>query len=225
MDITYDKTNESAYKYQESVHDRVADICEPLNQYFGINVFIYTKVFFDGRYFVTSNQLKFSKFDLQYAIEDVGLSNISDIHSTPLTARNSDPFGQVTPFLWPSVPNSQVSQALYDYGLWHGFTMAKMSPEWTEFWSFLNNRDSDPFQEKYICHQEVLSTFIRFFNTCAADIVTCDERDIHKIGFYKNAHKLPHELPGCEEDITVNAFLEELRKKSKYLHKIKPEFT
>ena len=37
MVVMYDKTNESACKYQESMNDAVSDICEPLVEYFGLS--------------------------------------------------------------------------------------------------------------------------------------------------------------------------------------------
>src|SRR4051812_29330783 len=61
---SYDKTNALAYKYQESVCDRIIDICKPLTQYFGIKLFGYYKIFLDGRYFFTSTDLNLSGFIL-----------------------------------------------------------------------------------------------------------------------------------------------------------------
>ena len=48
MESAYDKTNVSAYKYQESVHERVADMCEPLTQYFGVKLSCSPKIKPDG---------------------------------------------------------------------------------------------------------------------------------------------------------------------------------
>ena len=42
---SYDKTNESLYRYQESVHGRIVNICDPLDRHLGISLFCHSRVY------------------------------------------------------------------------------------------------------------------------------------------------------------------------------------
>ena len=70
--------------------------------------------------------------------------------------------------------------------------------------------------------------FVQFFNASASEIINCDTRNQDKLGFYKNVHIMHEALFenafSKNETISINNFLEALRKKSKHLHKVKPEF-
>ena len=221
MDIPYDKTNESAYKYQEVVNDRIIDICNPLTKYFGIKLFGYTRVFFDGGYFFSCNNLDFLKLVLHHALKDTDVSNMTV--NTPIRCRSTSQ--TLTSLLWSEMPSSQTGQLVYDYGFWHGFNFARILPDYTEIWTFMGDKESSELDILYRDNQKALLKFVHFFNASASDIISCEAPYKGKLGFYKNANNLPRELPGCKGNIAVNSFLEELHKKSKYLHKIKPELT
>ena len=62
MTSSYDKTNESAYKYHESVYNRVVDICHPLEEHLGVRYFAYSRFFIDGRLIWHCNQLNFWQY-------------------------------------------------------------------------------------------------------------------------------------------------------------------
>ena len=70
MNAYHDKSNISAYKYNESVSDTIADICRPLSELFGTTLFSYTKSFLDGRLFYIANQLDFSKLNFQFLLQE-----------------------------------------------------------------------------------------------------------------------------------------------------------
>ena len=221
MDISYDKTNESAYKYTESIHENIVDIIRPLKKYFGIKEFQHSKVFFDGRVFFLGSELKYIKFALQFILLHQGWLMWSE--TTPLQCAPTK--NQLVPLLWPTTPNSPITYALQGHGLWHGITFCKIHKDHLELWGFIGDLESAGLLDLYIRNQDTLLKFIHFFKINAADIIKCAEEDEHNIGFIKCTKFLPRELPNQAETISTNAFLEELRKKSKHLHKVKPEFT
>ena len=221
MGNTYDKTNELAYKYLESAHDKIVDICMPLKRYLGIKDFQHGKIFFDGRTFFIGNELVYAKFLLQFILEQEDY--LVWRNNTPLQRISTQ--DQLTPLLWPENPDCLIAHGLRNYGLWHGIAFCKIHHDHLEFWWFIGDLESFGLRDLYIRNQDTLLKFIQFFKVNAADIIRCAGGDEYKMGTLKCTKLLPREFPNQAETFTINSFLEELRRKSKYLHKIKPEFT
>ena len=216
-----DKTNESAYKYQESVYNDIAEICRPLSEYLSIKAFGYGKVFFDGRYFFINNQSDLSRNYLQFILqEDVNIF-------TGRSMRPPDITQQITTIAWPAMTSSPTMQFLYSHGFWSGFSFGRMLPDSMEYWTFLGDKESSNDMYSFcLDNQNTLLKFIQYFNVRAQKIIQCEEGDEYKFGFYKNGYKTLEELQRLHpKDIAINGFLEALRKNSKYLHNIKPELT
>ena len=219
---SYDKTNESAYKYLQSVSDEVTRICEPLALHSAIKMFGYGRVFFDGRYIAVNNQPYFSKCLFQFILQE----NSNLFENTAITIPSYT--GQIVPLVAPTSPNSSHAMRFrYEKGFWPPCFFIRTLSDSIEYWCFWGGKDhSNNIQEFFTSHQKCLLKFVHFFNASAENMIKYSQGDEHKLGFYKCGNKALEtvQLLNCSS-ITANTFLEDLRKKSKYLHKIKPELT
>ena len=222
---SYDKTNESAYKYMKNVAKDLATLSAPLSEYLGIKMFGYARVFSDDRYIVVNNRLDFSKYFLQFILEEDS-SHLRAEDFTPLQLSLAP--GEMIPWICSETPKSKMAQFKQHHGLGLEFLFTRKLPDSMEYWIFSGDKESSNIRDFFIRNKDTLLKFVRFFNASNADIIKYGGEDEERIGFYKGGHNFVKELQqrtSAHERLAINAFLEELNKKSKYLHKVKPEFT
>ena len=218
MDIAYDKTNVSAYKYQENVHDHIVDICSPLREYFGIKLFAYYKIFPDGKYFFTSTNLDLSRFILDIVTQ----KNCTFWEGAVLLDHLNGP-GNTTPLIGPTFPKCPMDQGTYDLGFWNWVDFVRISSGTIEAWWLAGDTEASNLQSFCMKNYRSFLEFTKLFNTSAAHIIDCEENTKQKVGFHQL--KPPEILQTHHESEIIESFLKDIRKKSKYLHKIKPELT
>ena len=215
-----DQTNVSAHTYQESVTDDIVELCRPLSEHLGIEMFSYIRVFFDGRCFFITNQLDFSRNYFQFILkEDASLLIDKSVQNLFIPQ-------QILPIFWPAIPTSKTMHFLYNHGFWPGFSFGRKRQDSIEYWTFLGNKEySTDMHRFYLCNQDVLLKFIHYFNMHAQNIIKCEEGDKYKLSFYKKRHKAEEELVLSTYNPAINSFLKELRKNSIHLCKATPELT
>ena len=143
-----DKTNYLLFKYKESIHADVELICSPLVENLGIPGFGYKRIYPDGRYFSSSKCLAWEKVQAQHVYDnsliwDGGAQLAKDKGPSPV------------PLLWPSQPNSDLTEFIYDQNGLTGISFAKYSPEVTEFWEFAGSNHNTFLRDFF--------TIMRFF--------------------------------------------------------------
>ena len=202
--------------------DEVIRVCEPLTSHFSVKMFGYGRVFFDGRYIAVNNQTCFSKYLFQFILQE----NSNLFEKTTLTVPSYT--GQIIPLFVSTSPNSSSAmQFRYENGFWPPCFFIRTLPDSIEYWCFWGDKGSpNNMQEFFMRNKTCLLKFVQFFNISAESIIKYSQGDKHKVGFYKCGDKALETVQLLNhKSAAINAFLEDLHKKSKYLHKIKPELT
>ena len=224
MDVAYDKTNESMYKYMENVCEDIGNISAPLSEYLGIKMFGYGRVFFDGRYIAVNEQLNFSKALFQFILTE----NVAHLRAKDFIPLQLSSVQGIIPWVESETPKSKMGQFRNYHGFRIGIYFERMLSDSMEYWIFSGDKESPNIRDFCVRNYDTFLKFIHFFNTSRAEIIKYGLGDEHKVGFFNGGCKFIKELQSivpAHETLAINAFLEELQKKSKYLHKIKPGLT
>ena len=183
MDII--STNKKAIEYYKTVAQRLQNFCKPLNDYLGIPLFLYYKVYNDSRYVYLSNDMNFAE---QY------ISSIS-YESTYFRAylNNNCSYKQK---LWPRVPESKSMELVVRNGYWHGISLIEENKDNLIFYDFIAHNHNSTINEFYIQQSYILGKFIDYFKkTFAKDVLIDIEKNLL---IYKDGHSVY--LPTYEMD-------------------------
>ena len=209
-----DKTNYSAYKFQESVLGEFSDVCAPLFRYFGSSTFSYMKFFSDGSYLSLNNSLPWQK----YYFENIRCNGDAEWEDCSLLsyAHNLDTF---VPFMWPKAPCSQLTQRLYDSDIWNGFGYIKQTSDCVEMWCVNSAVTNTPHRDFWIRNKQTLLEFIYHFNSALSDALSVDNNTVSKLAFYKEGCAWSNFLSPKQADVFSNQQLDEALNKCQSRYK------
>lgn len=199
-----DDRNLSAYQYSLANFEQFSAICQPLVNHLQVKHFSYIKMFPDSSYLHFSTEPSWQKF---YYENILHTSIILDGESL---IKEPDVEGGLIQTFWPIEPNSQLTQAVYDYGFWGGLIFTKFSADHTERWVFSSNRSESKLIGFYMQNISLLLKFIEYFNYRAHDLIKTDSENRHKLAIFKNGIIYPKAQPNLRLDLSVEQFLNEI---------------
>ena len=202
--FTIEEQNYRAFKYQESISDRLNNICEPLVNHLNTPIFGYMRFFSDGQYLTLTNQLSYQE------------SYFENVHSNSLVwgehiYQNQD----FKIWLWPQNPEIESMKFVYEKNFWNGISITKISDNSLESWCFASDRSSTQMQNFYLRNTDILRTFIHHFNAQAADIIHINEHNHHKLSRYKNGLIWPESDHSYKEQSNIRNFLDAIKNATK----------
>ena len=189
-------SNKQAIEYQQSISSRIANFCKPLNDYLGIALFVYFKIYKDGSYISLSNDKK---------ITETYLSTIDhDVLYFQNYLKNNNNKKMIIACL--ENPITQGMQLYHDNDYIYGLSIITEDNE-TEFeiCCFIANKNNSQINEFYFRYYSILEKFSKSFKTSFADELTRAEQYKAK---YKNGFDFY--IPEYHENSIpdIQAFLE-----------------
>ena len=184
-----DKTNYTSFKYKEVIHDQIISICSPLTEGLSIPGFGYKQIYPDGRYFSWSRCLQWEQIQSQH----VHHNSLSWEGGVQLSAKDNDT--SPVPLLWPSQPNSDLTQLIHDQNGLTGISFAKYSPVVTEFWEFAGSNNNDFLRDFFTKKHDILQHFIQYFNVKASHIINVKDQEYEKFSVYRDGVEYPETSP------------------------------
>lgn len=168
--------NKDAIVYYQSIYSRIEDFCKPLNDYFGIALFIYYKVYKDGSYITLSNDESISKAYLST------INNDAFYFQNYLENQTNNKM-----ILWcPENSFTQGMQIYRDKDYWHGLSIiTKQSEGEIELCCYIANKNYSRINEFYIKHSNILNRFAQQFKATFANTLAKSElyKAKYKSGF------------------------------------------
>lgn len=200
INIEIEEQNHKAYKYQETISDRIVDVCKPLANSLGVPHFSYTCFYHDGSYYSSKNNLDFQK---DYFL---------NLNSNALTwgdCIGAGPDGLET-MLWPQKPQIEPMKFVHRRGLWNGISFSKKGKNRVENWCFVGDLSSTELQSFLLRNLPALKMFIEYFNVKTFDIISKNVQSKQNLARFKNGFIL-NENKRIEEIEKVNKFLKDIR--------------
>lgn len=174
--------NDSAFKFSESVVNVITDLSEPFLSNFGLNTFIYGRIFYDGRYVFFTNNIDWAKNWYQniYTIENTSLHGF--LQNVPLGEKPGY-------HLWSSISHAdKIEQAHHRFGLWYGFDIHYRLTDSIEGWSFSTNsmnqwKNQNKLNDFYLNNINIFHRFQLYFKEKLGSVIEIKDRN--KIANFK----------------------------------------
>jgi DNA-binding CsgD family transcriptional regulator len=168
--------NKQAIEYQQSVSSRIVDFCNPLNDYLGISLFVYYKVYKDGSYVALSNNKELTK---RY---------ISSINHDAIFFQNYLKNNSNKKMILACLENpiSAGMQIYHDNDYIYGLSViTEHNEDAIEICCFIANKNNSQINEFYFRHPSILEKFSESFKINFADELTKAElcKAVYKNGF------------------------------------------
>jgi DNA-binding CsgD family transcriptional regulator len=145
-------TNKYAADYNNSAAQKLINFCKPLRDYFGVQLFVYFKVFSDGSYVILSNDVNYAK------------NYCAKIHAEHACIHKwTKVVGQKNIALWSRDPSKESMQLTLDIGYWNCMSMFEQTDDYIESAIFGADKDNEQINEFYIRHNRVLEHFFECF--------------------------------------------------------------
>lgn len=162
--------NKAAFDYNCAVHSELMSICKPLFANFGIKNFRYMKMYNNYKYISLGTNLKYLEAYLQNIDQPGRLFEPSEIYSKGIMDNS-----KLCHFLWPNQYHSDEKDPLfnlmYEFDVWHGFTISRAIENYVEIWSFTADKSSTGMTQFYMNNQNILDCFVLYFDLKIQDIV------------------------------------------------------
>ena len=195
--------NKQAIEYQQSLSSRIVDFCKPLNDYLGISLFTYFKVYpKESSYITFSNDIKLTR---EYCTK---IHNDTIYFQQYLEGNNKSRL-----ILWPQDPLNLATNLIFKRGYWHGMNViTHIDNDMIEGCGFVSHKNNARINEFYIKHHDVLEKFVEHFKITFADKIAQAElcKAKHKDGFALNLpeyqkNNLPDNIKEFLEAIGTNS--------------------
>ena len=163
-----DPINKSALEYNISVAPILRDVCAPLFNNFGLNVFTYSHFFNDGTYVDLCTHAKWhERYIAPYASSDFVRSHVKGVYDK-----------EIKYILWDNAPSpardkihSNFIADSCGFDIWHGFSMYRHNKKSVEAWHFATTKENSRVINFYLNNIKILNRFILYFQDKAADII------------------------------------------------------
>jgi hypothetical protein len=151
--------NRNALEYYQNIYPLIKNFCLPLNDYFSLPLFVYVKVYKNGKYLLITNDNKLQ----QDYLNNVKYSNI--FFDDYLTCK-----GTYDSIIWPSNPQNECMQTYFDHGYWHGITfITNKSEQFVEATCFLGDKNNPRIMDLYYKHSLILEKVSNHFKKTFVD--------------------------------------------------------
>lgn len=175
--------NKKAVELLSRFSQSIKNFCCPLNEYLGISLFIYFKIYHDATYITLSNDFNLTE---EYCLN---IHNDNLYFQRYLEKESKSRF-----ILWPQEPNNLGMRIFFNRNYWHGLNILRLNNDNIEGCSFLSNKDNPRINEFFIKNCHILEKFAEYFKVIfASEISQCNEyRARFKDGF--NFYLPPYDL-------------------------------
>lgn len=193
-------SNENAFLFNLNVHEMLMEVCHPLFVCTPIKNVRYMRMFKDYTYFSLGTNLDYTKKYLQTIKAPGKIFEPKKIYSTSLMASTDK---NLCFFLWPEQFSKKEKDPLYnlvyEYDVWHGFTISKKSSDYVETWSFTTSRNIEGMHQFYINNLQLLQHFIKHFESKLSPVLNSISHD--KLAFFNVPFDLDVRLEDQEDKI------------------------
>ncbi len=147
--------NYPAYEYSIASLNKICNICDPFLKTYNLKLFLYGRVYNNGRYCVLTNHRVWLSnwFKNSYSIKGTA------IEKTMLYA----PLKQPTFTLWKTDANDILVDIFYKLDVWHGSGIYNKEKDYFEFWSFGTSKDNENIENYYIKTFPLFKSFCFYF--------------------------------------------------------------
>lgn len=168
-----DKSNLAAIQYNNSINDKLINICSPLFNNFSITHFFYIKIFSDNRCLYLCSDKKWVEHYIENKFQD-----------DPLHFKSYIP-DNMSFSLWSGFEKDKVYSAVYAFNVWNGFNIYEKQPDGSiTTYAFGSTRSNVKMSNFYINNLDLLKNFILYFKNRSSDII--DTSDVDKLILSKN---------------------------------------
>ena len=153
--------NKAAIEYYQSVSSVMENFCKPLNDYLGISLLTYFKVYYkDSSYIALSNDINFIQ---KYC---------STVNSDAIYFQKyiQNKTGNRL-FLWPDYPKNVGMHTYFDSGYWHGMGIAQSNHDSVEVISFISNTNNSQINNLFVKYYNILEKFTTYFKLSLDDVI------------------------------------------------------
>lgn len=182
-----DKSNISAYKYQEKHSELLINACKPIFETLGFTFFEYTKVYYNAKYFTLNTSNEFSKYYFENIKTEsfVGCAeNIDWENYHQQEAQINIGFS-----FFPDKPISKSGKALLDFNHWGGITFHRAHIDHCECWHFVLDKNSENKNNILLKYSHIIKDFIIYFNHQFDNIINNNHSE--KLAVYNDGLILP----------------------------------
>jgi len=174
-----EQQNYKAFEYARQTAFNIDAVCKPLIEYTDINLFLYFRLYDNGRYIHTGNQLNYLEFYF------LTVPNNGDFFTRELVQAVDDDYHC---FLWQDLPksNDPVISAINKFNICNGVSMYKRGQNYIESWHFADTRGQTDISSYYTAHKKMFMAFIDYFILAAQDLITLDDNHANLAYYQQN---------------------------------------
>lgn len=190
MNPKIDPTNKSAFQYNESVAERIQEICEPFLKSVGLETFRYAVYLPDNKYLHLNTDINSAK-EYLLKINQNGFIFQKELRKTS----NKKHF-----FVWPNYKRSdllkdKVFRLYHRLNIWNGFSIYRRHNDYVEGWGFATSIDNTKIINFYVNNLDLFSKFIGYFSKVARDIM---EPLPGRLACFKKEHDISPQLDSTQ---------------------------
>lgn len=160
-----------AIQYNFNVYNKIHHICEPLENFYGVNLIHYRRFYLKGGLINLFNHAEWMKvsYENQYWHSSVFQNKLTDLVNK-----------KVLYYLWPEVPirDDPIYNGLYEHNIWNGITIYKKFEDCIESYAFATTREHSTRRNIYFSEIEILEHFILYFRSRVVPLVKDVEKKI-----------------------------------------------
>jgi DNA-binding CsgD family transcriptional regulator len=171
--------NKRYTEYCKSIFPTIKDFCKPLNDFFGISLFTYFKIYpNDQKYITLCNDFDVTQeYCSQIDNDRIYFQQYLENHTTKNKL-----------ILWPKEPINLATQLVFNRGYWHGLNIiTRYNNDCIEGYSFLSNKDNPEVSKVFERDYNTLEKFTKHFKATFMNLIT--QATQHKAE-YKNGFDL-----------------------------------
>lgn len=157
------KRNLSAINYNNSINDKLIDICIPLFDNFSITHFFYIKIFNNNTCLYLCSDKKWVEYYIENKFQD-----------DPLHFKSYFP-DNMNYSLWSGFEKDKVYSAVYDFNVWNGFNIYEKEPAAFTTYAFGSTRSNVSISNFYVNNINLLKNFILHFKYKMQDVIDCTD--------------------------------------------------
>jgi DNA-binding CsgD family transcriptional regulator len=188
--------NNNAIEYYKSVSSVMEKFCEPLNDYFGISLLTYFKVYYkDSSYIALSNDIKF----IQKYCSTV---NSDAVYFQKYIQNNTES----RLFLWPKDPKNIGMHTYFINGYWHGMGILQYNNDSVEVISFIANKNNSQINNLFVKYYNILEKFTSHFKLSLNDVIS--KAELYKAQFKDGCNLYVPEKEKLTDSNNIKSFLE-----------------
>lgn len=166
--------NNNELIYYKNISPIIGDFCKPLNDYFGITLFNYMKIYNkEGKYTFFSNNIPVTHdYITKLSWCNLFFQNFLNVNS------------KYDIIFWPKTPENKAMKLFLNHGFWHGITLVQQNKENIEIHTFASNKNNNRINEFFVKNFSLLEQFVIYFRSIFNDNLIL-QSEKHLITFKK----------------------------------------